>query len=327
MNSVAISMQRLTVCIFGASALWCAMPPAKASCGSAVCMVNTNWELQGVAMTPGWRLDTHFDYVRQNRLKSGGDTVAVGQVRRHHDEVSTTNRNLVATLDYTHDAQWGVAVTLPQVDRAHEHIHNHGGGQISERWDFARTGDVRVVGRYQLQPDRAAITGSYSGINFGLKLPTGARNLRNADGDLAERTLQPGTGTTDLILGGYWGGAPLYGDHSWFAQTLWQAPLAARDEYRPGRRIAADLGYRYEAGARVGLMMQLNALYKGHDSGAQAEPGDSGGRFLFLSPGASIAVTRDLQVYGFVHIPVYQHVNGVQLVARHAFLAGVSMKF
>ena len=51
--------------------------------------------------------------------------------------------------------------------------------------------------------------------------------------------------------------------------------------------------------------------------GAQAEPDDSGGRSLFLSPGVGYAVSKDVQLYGFLQLPLYQYVNGVQLTAHH----------
>ena len=74
-------------------------------------------------------------------------------------------------------------------------------------------------------------------------------------------------------------------------------------------------------------MLQLNTLYRGRDSGSQAEPDDTGGKFLFLSPGISIALNKTIQIYGFVQLPLYQYVNGVQLVADWPGLIGVSAKF
>jgi hypothetical protein len=34
-----------------------------------------------------------------------------------------------------------------------------------------------------------------------------------------------------------------------------------------------------------------------------------------------------MQVYGFYQQPIYQNVNGVQLVARRAFMVGLSGRF
>ena len=97
--------------------------------------------------------------------------------------------------------------------------------------------------------------------------------------------------------------------------------------YRPGSRLSFDAGARYALGERVGLMLQANALFRKRDRGVEAEPEDSGGKALFLSPGLSYAVTPGLQLYGFLQAPLYQYVNGVQLTAKHAVVVGLSTRF
>lgn len=301
---------------------------AHASCGAAFCAINTNWNLQGYAPEPGLRLDVRFEFMDQDQPMAGRDKVASGQIRRHHDELRTINRNYVGTLDYTIDQDWGVALTAPIADRSHSHIHNHRGAQILDQWNFTEPGDLRVLGRYQRSfEDKEKLSLAHYGANFGLKLPTGGRDVRNAGGDRAERTLQPGTGTTDLLLGAYYSKFLPNSDSSWFIQGLWQAPLNSREEFKPGARVSIDLGYRREATEKIGLMIQLNALHRQRDRGRQAEPEDSGGQSLFLSPGLSYAVTKSMQVYGFLQKPIYQQVNGVQLTADWAAVLGISARF
>ena len=302
---------------------------AAASCGSAFCTINTSWDAHGAWLEPGARFDLRYESIRQDQPRTGTRNLAVGEVPRHHDEVLTVNRNLMGTLDYTFNQDWGVNLLLPIVDRHHDHIHNHGGEQIPESWDFRELGDVRVMARRRLSAteNKDAPSVATSGINFGLKLPTGKTDIRNSDGDLAERTLQPGSGTTDAVLGAYYSTHLPTRSLSWFVQGLAQFPLNSHDEYRPGSRLGVDTGARYDVGDKLGLMLQLNALFKARDRGEQAEPDDTGGKFLFLSPGVSYAFTRQLQTYAFVQLPLYQNVNGVQLVARHAFVIGASMRF
>jgi hypothetical protein len=103
--------------------------------------------------------------------------------------------------------------------------------------------------------------------------------------------------------------------------------LNSREDYKPGKRITFDVGYRYEATDSIGLMLQLNGLYRARDSGAQAEPDDTGGKFLFLSPGVSFAVTKSTQLYFFVQKPLYQYVNGVQLTADWSAVIGMNARF
>ena len=305
-----------------------AAPAALATCGSAFCTVNTNWDAHGAWAEPGWRLDLRYEYIRQDQPQTGTDRISVGQIPKHHDEVFTKNRNWLATADYTFDADWGVSFYLPYVDRSHEHIHNHMGGKLLEQWDFNSAGDARVIGRYRLATfeDKEPSLGT-AGLYFGLKLPTGRIDVRNGDGDLAERSLQPGTGTTDALLGAYYARLLPMKDLSWFVQGLAQAPLNTRDGFKPGERVSFDVGLRFNPTDQWALMLQLNGLYRGRDSGVNAEPDDSGGKSLFLSPGVSFAMTKDAQLYAFYQQPLYQYVNGVQLVARNAATVGLSLRF
>jgi len=310
-----------------ALALGGAFHEARASCGAAFCMVNTSWNVQGAWTEPGLRFDLRYEYIDQDQPRHGSSKVGVGQIPQHHDEVRSINRNWLAAADYTFNGDWGVSATLPILDRDHTHIHNHRGQQLIETWNFTRIGDMRVLGRRQWQAEhREALRHDSYGVNFGLKLPTGDTGMRNAAGALAERTLQPGTGTTDLLLGGYFRSAFGSGS-SWFADALVQTPFGGHDGFKPGTRVSFDLGYRHEVSDKLGLMLQLNALHKARDEGSNAEPADSGGKFLFLSPGLSYVVAKNVQLYGFVQLPLYQYVNGVQLTADWAAVIGVSTRF
>jgi hypothetical protein len=157
-------------------------------------------------------------------------------------------------------------------------------------------------------------------------LPTSKHVVANDYGDVAERSFQPGTGTTNLLIGAYHREALPLINSSWFVQTQVQLPIDSRADFKPGKPLGIDLGYRYDATAKLGLMLQLNYHVKTRDSGAQAEPEDSGSRILSLSPGASFAISN-AQIYAFLQKPIYQSVNGVQLTAEWLAVAGISAKF
>ena len=294
------------------------------SCGSAFCTVNTNWTSQSALAEAGSSFDLHYEYIDQDQPFSGGHRVSVGQIPHHHDELGTVNHNLVATYSHGFGNGWGVSLSAPVGDRDHVHVHNHHGATLNEEWKFTELGDVRVLGRYQFAALGDALTPARAGMILGLKLPTGRFTVENGEGERAERSLQPGTGTTDLIVGGYFHQRFTASDASWFAQAQYQHALNSRDGYKAGAQFSADAGYRKGIGERVGLLAQLNFLRKGRDSGVNAEPADSGGRYLFLSPGLSYTFSERLQLYGFYQQPVLRHVNGVQLTANRGFLFGLS---
>ncbi len=308
----------MATCLGGPATAW-------ASCGSAFCGVNTQWDTQGLWDSPGLRVDLRYEYIDQDQPRHGSDKVAVGALPRHHDEVRTINQNWLLNLDYGFNANWGISLSLPYLNREHDHIHQHHGTPIPQAWDFTEPGDIRILGRYQsTQPPFQA--GSL-GMKFGLKLPTGDYDIANEDGDPAERTLQPGTGTTDLILGTYYQRTAIDRPLQWFAQAQLQQPVNKRAGYRAGYQLSIDGGLQYGLNGQLAALLQLNLQIKGRDTGAEAEREDSGAQTLSLSPGVSYSLARTTRVYGFVQLPLYQYVNGIQLTTDAAYVMGISTAF
>jgi hypothetical protein len=106
-----------------------------------------------------------------------------------------------------------------------------------------------------------------------------------------------------------------------------QAALEARSEYTPGNSVGPDPGISYPLSARTAFLPQVNTQWKDQDSGDNAEPDDSGGTFVHVSPGVGIELGEKARLYGFVQLPLYQDVNGVQLTADWSLAAGISRRF
>ena len=301
--------------------------PAQASCGSAFCSVNSDWGSDALGLAEGSTLDVRYEYIRQDQPRAGSHRVAVGAIPHHHDEVRTTNQNLLVKYSRSFASGWGYALALPLVDRDHEHLHNHHGAQLPEQWKFRGLGDASVTGRYQQAVGSQEQGARSAGVLFGLKLPTGRTGVTNAAGDPAERSLQPGSGTTDVILGAFFHQQLAASQSAWFAQLQYQHPLNKHADFAPGGQFTADVGYAHRVGAKLSLLAQLNAVVKQRDRGAQAEPDDSGSRSLFFSPGLSYDLSDGLRLYAFYQQPLHQHVNGLQLTAGGAVTVGLATRF
>jgi hypothetical protein len=301
----------------------------QASCGSAFCMLNTNWSTQGVWTQAGARVDLRYEYVNQDELRSGAEAATAEEIAdMHHREVATVNHNIIATFDYAFNETYGISVNAPVVSREHSHTHHshtQAGVIETSEWDFTKIGDVRVVGRVQLSPNDH-LYDTY-GINVGLKLPTGAYDVANDQGKLAERSMQPGTGTTDAIAGAYYSRRYPHSNSQWFSQILLSAPLQEREQFKGGKQMSVDLGYRYSASENIKLLAQLNYLVKQHDEGAEAEPEESASKTFVFNPGFSVAFNKSTQMYFFISHRLYQDVDSVQLSAKDGFVVGLSARF
>lgn len=300
---------------------------AHSSCGSAFCAVNTNWTPQSVWTETGSSVDLRYEYINQDRLMSGARRVSVAAMPDDPQEVSTRNQNLFVSLGHQFASGWGVNLLAPVIDRQHLHRIDTGGSIVPETTDFTELGDVRLSGHYQRAASRDTTQPAIAGISVGLKLPTGRLDVASREGQRAERSLQPGSGTTDLTIGAFYHRKLPQRGAAWFAQMQMSQPLYSRAGFKPGAQWGVDIGYTAHVNARFSALLQANLLLKTRDRGAAAEPADSGGRFLYLSPGLSYAASKTVQLYGFVQLPVYQYVNGVQLTAASALVAGISKRF
>lgn len=297
--------------------------PAAASCGSAACLVNTQWQIHGIPTEAGGTLfQLQYDYIKQDTLLAGSHTTSVAPEDADALEQKTISQTLIASLDYTFDRFWGVTATLPVVSKRHDHLADPYGEPTAESWNFTDLGDARVVGRYRF----SATESSSTGVQFGLVLPTGPTRVTNASGAFAERSLQPGTGATSGVLGLYTNYAAHDGS-LWFGQLQFQGALATKDDYRPGNQLLVTGGVSWPVGDSVALLGQLNALWRGRDSGANAEAEESGGRSLFVSPGVSYTVSSSIQLYAFAQLPLYRYVNGTQLGVDWAAVGGITYRF
>ncbi|MBI5429152.1 MAG: hypothetical protein HY938_01705 [Nitrosomonadales bacterium] len=308
---------------------------AYASCGSSFCAVNTHWDTQGLVNDEGVRADLRYSYAKADTPRVGRSKLsndpALAAAGDEVENLRTINQSLNLDLDYAFNPQFSVALGLPLVKRDHSHTIADGlGGGTVEQGDFSALGDIRVVGNYKFE------SGSHhsgSGVRFGLKLPTGSTTWEFQPGATGERSLQPGSGSTDAILGAYYHQDLADSPWGWFTSAQIQAASSTRDEYRPGNETSLDVGAHYAMSPALTGLLQLNAQLKERDTGLNANP-HSGGKSLNLGPGLSYAVAAQTRIYGFVQLPLYQYANDDpagspygQLTAPWSLSVGVSQIF
>ncbi|MDD5180816.1 MAG: hypothetical protein PHT15_06105 [Gallionellaceae bacterium] len=311
---------------------------AQASCGSTACSINTNWDEHELSH-PGWTVDLRYSYSRAGTLRSGSNRIAANPTNpalalgSEVENLRTINKLVTAVVDYTHDEHWGVMLQLPYVMRDHSHSLADPVAPGYDSFTASALGDVKAVGRYRWTLDESSRSGM--GIKFGLKLNTGRKDFLLASGTLPnEVTLQPGNGSTDLILGAFWQQSTPGNNWSWFAQGTAQSSISSLPTFRPGNQFNLDGGTRYAFSNNLSGLLQLNAQWNSKDSGSAAAPdatgipgSATGGNIFSLTPGLSYALTPGTQLYGLLQLPVYQYVNGEQLTANSSVTIGVSHRF
>lgn len=319
-----------------AAALLGLLPASPAlACATCGCTLSKDWMGPQAGSVSGWAATLSWDLIDQKQMRIGQtnlDTAGAQAILNppsstgNEVELQTLTRILTLGVDYNAD-NWGIGVQVPFVDRYHTTLTD--GTQAGYDYSqFNAVGDVRVLGKYAVAAD-----GSF-GVIAGLKLPTGGTHeqFNGAPGTAAvDPSLQPGTGSTDLLLGGYYAGqADKLG---WFAQGLWQHAFASQHGYTPGDAITVNAGLRYaDLGQAVVPLLQFNFVHRNVDTGVNASVAYdgtdlTGGNLVYVAPGVSARLGGGFSAYAYVQFPVYQDVTGVQLTPKQIYSAGLRKSF
>jgi hypothetical protein len=292
-------------------AAWLPASCLACACGCGVFSVGTG---ALVADGTGQVAFLEYGYVDQDQNWSG--TASAPATDNDDKELRTSFYTAGAQFAFGRD--WSASFSVPYLDRSMTSTES--GLPVTVR--HTGLGDLRVSGKYTgFSEDRS------TGIDAGLKLPTGDYSFAGLDRDSAL-----GTGTTDLLLGAYHL-ANLGADKQWtsFLRVQWSSALAARAGYRPGDEFDAVWGISYagwEFGRHGALapVLQLIGVDRGRDSGAASDPADTGYRKLLLAPGIELD-EGDFKLYAEVEFAAFQSVEGDQLTARRQYKATISYRF
>ena len=299
----------LAAVVAPAAALACA-------CGCGVFDVGTSSMLpEGTGGTAYFE----YNYQDQNHNWSGSSKAAAAD--NNDKEIRT--HFYTAGMQYMFDRSWGTQIEVPYVDRHFKAAGNDGSVAAA---DWGQLGDIRVKGIYTgFSPDLS------SGVDFGLKLPTGSFSQKDSAVGI-DRDTQIGSGSTDLLLGGFHRGSlDDAGNWTGFAQAQLGIPVLIQDQYRPGVEMDAAAGAYYNSlslgSVKISPVAQVVASERTRDTGAHsADPVASGYQRVFLSPGIEIHA-HPFAIYADIELPVYQRFTGNQLAAPALFKIIVGYMF
>jgi hypothetical protein len=307
-------------CLLGlVSALAVALLPAHAhacACGCSVFDVGTSSMLP--ADTGGM---VYLDYAYQNQNQNWNGNSSAPADNNGDKRIET--HFVTLGLQYMFNRTWGAQIELPVWNRTFNTDLNAGGSPpdvVSRNW--TGLGDIRIKGIYTGLSDDLS-----TGLTLGLKLPTGSISHES---DIVDRDTQLGTGSTDLLLGGFH--RARFGDShwNWFAQVELDLPALTQGEYRPGFEANAAAGIYYDGlslgRVKISPVAQVIGSWRDSDHGADAAPADSGYERVLLAPGLEFHL-HPVKIYADVEVPVFEHVTGNQLVAPVLFKLSVSYMF
>ena len=222
----------LRLFVFPISVLVSALSATSAlACSSCGCNLTSDWLSQGLVSQPGTTLGVRYDFVPQTQLRTGAtnlNSAAIGLPTSREIERNTDNHYLTASLDHAFSPVWAINLQVPLILRNHQTISP--GDTVESASRTTGFGDIRATVRYQ------GFGGpGVTGVQFGLKLPTGAfhQTFRTGPsvGQPLDRDLQAGSGTTNATFGVYHFGRMAH-DFDYMLQAQGEVPFAAREAFQ-----------------------------------------------------------------------------------------------
>jgi len=203
--------------------------------------------------------------------------------------------------------------------------------------DASGLGDVALLGRYTfLKQENPDTTNVLAGL-VGIKFSTGKTDAKTSDGmDYLDSHMQPGTGSTDYLLG-------LSYSHS-LERLSFSANLlgtittegkfgTTKHEFGNALNYDASGKYRIAPESFSPMKPQLFAALgiNGEVRQREKEDGvavpDSGGNTVYLSPGLQLVFAPHWIVEASYQHAIYHKLNGTQLGETYKAITGVTYLF
>jgi len=223
--------------------------------------------------------DVRYDYINQDERNDGA-----------HAHFTAVHRNIVATVE-TQLLGQTVSISVSRIDRSTE----------------TATGRGKVVGLGDITIATRAAWQDYT-VSAGLKLPTGKDDLVML---VPRRYLQPGTGSTDVLLGLRKDFGAVTDTLTEFVQIQGQASVIADANFRPGTTLSLTAGVRYQMSDSLALSLQGTLLRQYRDKNTvravdatYAEDLESAGLQQIIATGLSYKFNTSTNAYVFYSEPL-----------------------
>jgi hypothetical protein len=319
--------RRLLLAVAVAGAVFA--PVSSFPCDSTCCLMLTRGT-SGVMGRGAFQIDLSYRYTdMSSRLEGSSSTDLVvrpkvlletGQIiPGYHEDREGTESFLQL------DAAWGVAsattvfASLPVLTHKY-YVIGHGGTQTT--YDVRGVGDLVVGARQVLarSPGRMLVA------SLGVQLPLGNSGVIDEyDSTILDPTLQPGTGSGDVITALQWSTVGPRRTEIALSGT-YQINTTNGHDYRFANQAIAALTVGRPLG-QFTPSLQVKLFNQGRSHLGSTEVPSTGGTIVYLNAGLRYRSAEGVGLYGNVLVPAYRQVNDAQLAPRFSILFGLSKAF
>lgn len=280
-----------------------------------------------------WAAGLRVVYTRPEQRSDAELAALAGQHIHAHN--TDYNLNGSAGIAYGISHHLTISAELPYVrrDDLREGTHTHSGGVavngVEQLGTVSGIGDLSVLAKYRLTDgERTGFA-----IIAGLKMPTGSTHKTSLEGERLETEHQPGSGSWDPVLG--FSAATKFGPMHLTASALYQISTKGAQDTRLGNRLQGGIAASHRFGPRPHEHAEFRNHHHGDELDEHSEPrhgswdafvelaGEwegrqkvdgaieqaSGGKWVYVAPGARYVAASGWSVGAALALPVWQEIR------------------
>jgi len=283
-----------------------------------------------------------YSFTRMDKLKQGTTAKSLDAA-----STSTSYTSLPVSMDmikYTVTAGYGFSprfkgfVSMPYLRNTMDMTMSNGvglGWMDMTMEPVSAAGDATIMSLYRIYTDRELRPNKALTAGIGVKTATGSSTETTSNGKYVHAHMQPGTGSWDPLVSLLY--TQMVNPFLVQADVTHQFSTRNRQGYEFGDSTAVNLGATYAVVREFNLNASLTYLHVGGASDRDGkytslanlmdDPANTGGSSLWFSPGFQALPLKNTAIDMKVQFPVWEHANGIQLVARYRLVIGMAYRF
>ena len=298
-----------------------------------------------------WAAGLRVVYTRPEQRSDAELAALAGQHIHAHN--TDYNLNAVAGIAYGLNHHLTISAELPYVrrDDLREGTHAHSGGVavngVEELGSVSGIGDLSLLVKYRFtEGERTGFA-----LIAGIKVPTGSTRKRSIDGERLETEHQPGSGSWDPILGATAG--TRFGPVQLTASGLYQISTEGPQHTRLGNRLQGGiaLSHKFDPKAHEhsdtrdhhhgdeldehaeahhsswDAFVELAGEWEGRQKIDGAIEEASGGKWIYVAPGARYVAASGWSVGAALALPVWQEIRASHPDNRYRLMLALGRAF
>ncbi|MDO8785760.1 MAG: transporter, partial [Syntrophales bacterium] len=196
-------------------------------------------------------------------------------------------------------------------------------------------GDMTFMGLYRIHTNREIMPTDVVTLGVGIKTPTGSSTEKTENGKFVHAHMQPGTGSWDPLISLVY--TKMANPFLFQGDLTYQITTRNSDGYEFGDSFTANLSGKYAVSSYFNVTGGLMYLHLNRADDRDGEytnlksltddPVNTGGESVWLSPGIQVLPFKNMTLDLKVQFPLWERVNGIQLVSSYRILAGISYSF